>query len=960
LAVAVLFRRLCFAVLFVLPLCSEARLDPIHLRCEYLSNPLAVDLTLSPRLSWKLESSDPDQVQSAYQILVASDQDLLAQNKGNLWDSGKVSSDETTGITYEGKKPGSRAHYFWKVKVWDKANKASAWSSAAAWGAGLLKPDDWQAKFITYRDTTPVFKDRNTLFLPPSHQFRKEFVVNKSIRRATVYATALGIYELHLNGNRVGQAWFTPGWCDYRQRLYYNTYDVTSELETGRNAIGAWLADGWYAGYIGFGLLTGIGTEHIGRYTYGKTPALMAQLEIDYADGTHEVVRTDDSWKVTDNGPIQEADLLMGEFYDARKEMPGWASPGFADATWSNAIAADQNGPANATFYEFKNPPPGQSPRIEGTQIDLGFHQPTRLEPFPGVPVKHIEEIKPIAVTSPTNGVHIFNFGQNFAGIVRLKVKSAPGIKLRLRYGEMLHPDGRLMTENLRRARATDYYVCRGDPKGETYTPRFTFHGFQYVELTGYDAAPDKDMLTGIVVQSDTALTGSFVCSDEMVNRLFTNVVWTQRANFLDLPTDCPQRDERFGWTGDAQIYVRTATYNADVAAFYTKWLRDLMDSQRPSGTFPGYAPFPFQHGFDFGTAWCDAGVICPWTIWKAYGDKRVIERCWPNMVRFLEWRKKTSQNFLGVAHGNDWGDWLALNEKTPIEYIDTVYFAWSTSLMAEMATAIGAVKEADAYSGLLDKIRSAFRKKYVETDGSLRVNTQTAYALALYMNLVPQESRSTAGKILAEKIRTNDYRMATGFIGTRHLLPALSSVGQHDLAVRLLQSRRFPSWGYEVEQGATTIWERWNSYTKDNGFGGVDNAGMNSFAHYAFGAVAEWMFAQLAGINMEAAGYKRILIRPGPPTLELKGEHAPISWVAASYDSIRGRIAVSWKVKPGAFDCEVTIPPNTTATVQLPAKDEQSVTVGGKSVSNVRMEAGRAVLNVGSGSYHFSSKVDL
>jgi alpha-L-rhamnosidase len=661
---------------------------------------------------------------------------------------------------------------------------------------------------------------------------------------------------------------------------------------------------------------------------------------------------------------MQQADFLMGESYDARKEMPNWDKPGFDASSWEPAIRAQDNGPANATFYAFQNPESGGKVEVKGREVDLGFKRPPKLEAFPGVPVRRMEEIRPIAVTSPTNGVFIFNLGQNFAGIIRLKVKGPAGTQIRLRYGEMLHPDGRLMTENLRKARATDYYILRGDPNGEAYTPRFTFHGFQYVELTGYPGKPSMDAVTGIVLHSDTPFTSDFTCSDPMVDRLFKNVVWTQRANFLDLPTDCPQRDERFGWTGDAQIYVRTATYNADVAAFYSKWLRELMESQRPSGTFPGYAPFPFQHGWDFGTAWCDAGVICPWTIYKAYGDTRIIERCWEPMTKFIEWRKRTSTDFLGVNQGNEWGDWLAINEKTPIDYIDTAYFAYSTRLMAEMADAIGKTKEAAEYRELFAKIKAAYKKKYVNADGTLAVDTQTAYALALYMDLAPDDLRLSLAAQLARKVRSNDTRMSTGFLGTRPILPVLSRNGQNDLAVRLFQSRRFPSWGYEIEQGATTIWERWNSFTKDKGFGGEQNASMNSFAHYSFGAVCEWMFSQLAGIDSDGAGYKRIIIRPMPPSPESNPEHKPIDWVRAHYDSIHGRIASAWKREGERFELEVTIPANTTATVYFPARDEGSINESGKPLGRakgakfVKMESDRAVLSVESGSYRFATKL--
>jgi alpha-L-rhamnosidase len=644
--------------------------------------------------------------------------------------------------------------------------------------------------------------------------------------------------------------------------------------------------------------------------------------------------------------------------------LAGWSRPGFDAGNWEAAINAEDNGPVEATFYEFQNPGAGaRDPRVTGRKLDLGFHRPPRLEAFPGVPVRRVEPVKPIGVTSPTNGVYIFNLGQNFAGVVTLKVQGPAGTKIRLRYGEMLHPDGRLMTENLRKARATDYYILRGDPKGELYTPRFTFHGFQYVEVTGFPGKPGLDAVTGLVLQSDTPATSSFSCSDEMVNRLFKNVVWTQRANFLDLPTDCPQRDERFGWTGDAQVYVRTATLNADVAAFYTKWLRELMESQRPSGAFPGYAPFPFQHGWDFGTAWCDAGVICPWTIYKAYGDTRVIERCWEPMKRFIAWRKSESKDFLGVPHGNDWGDWLAIGEKTPLEYIDTTYFAYSTRLLAEMGEALGRTNEAAEYKALLGQIKEAFAKKYVTPEGLLRVDTQTAYALALYMDLVPEQLREPAGVELARKIKENGTRMSTGFLGTRHLLPALSSVGQQDLAVRLLQSHEFPSWGYEIDQGATTIWERWNSFTKEKGFGGEQNASMNSFAHYSFGAVCEWMFASLAGIESDGAGYKRIRIQPNPPAGAGGKQPRQITWVRAHYDSIHGRIETSWRRTGERFILETTIPANTSATVYVPARDRESLSVDGRKLGErsdvrfLRMDQHRAVMEAGSGKYRFEAR---
>lgn len=935
---------------------ADAGIIPAALRTEYRVNPQGID-EARPRLYWRVESDQRGQKQTAYQILVASSEDLLTPETADLWDSGKVESSQTLHIEYDGSKLKSRQQCFWTVKVWDRDGVASDWSKPASWSMGLMNEGDWSAEYISYRDETPVFRDREKHFLPPARHYRKEFSAAKKIKRATIYATALGVYELEVNGQRVGDAWFAPGWTDYRQRAYYNTYDVTSLVKSGDNAVGAVVADGWYSGYVGFGLLVGIGTEKVGRYTYGKTPSIMAQLEIEYEDGTTKTIGTDRTWKVTGDGPIRQADLLMGESYDARKEMPGWSTAGFDDGEWAAAIPAKENGPQPATFYEFQNPePPARGPKIEGRPVELGFKRP-RLEAFPGVPVRVTEELKTVQITDRGKGTFTFDLGQNFAGSVRLKINGTAGHQVTLRFGEMLHPDGRLMTENLRRARATDYYVCKGDSNGEVYVPRFTFHGFQYVEVSNFPGKPDKGTITGLVLHSDTPLTSTFECSDPMVNQLFSNVVWTQRANFIDLPTDCPQRDERMGWTGDAQAYVGTAAYNADIGAFFTKWNRELMESQRPSGAFPGYAPYPFQHGWDFGTAWADAGIICPWTIWQVYGDTRMIDRCWEPMTRFMHWRQQTSRDNLGVSHGNNWGDWLAQGAGTPLDYVDTVYLALSARMMAEMAEATGRDAEAATYRKQFELTKAAFQKKYLNDDGSVSVNTQTAHALALSANLVPDQLRSATAQKLADMIALNGNHMATGFLGTKPLLPVLSSAGQHDLATFLLQSHEFPSWGYEIDQGATSIWERWDSYTKEDAFG-RHNAAMNSFSHYAFGAVCEWMFRTLAGIDSAEPAYSKIIIRPMPPSPGSNAMHRPIDWVKASYDSIRGRIVSEWKVDGDRFLLNVEIPANTTASVFIPAGTEQHVTKGLDSeyVRVIGVRDGVAELEVQSGRYEFES----
>lgn len=930
----------------------KSNLTPTALRCEYLENPLAIE-TAAPRLSWMVTSEANDQRQVAYQIAVYPSLQNLNDDKDALWGSGRIASSQTVNIEYTGKPLASRQTCFWKVRVWDQDNNVSAWSEPAQWTMGLLDKSDWKAEWISFKDDAPIAASQKNMEFRPARYYRKTFTAEKSIRRAMAFATALGIYKLQVNGQPASEQRFTPGWSDYHKRVYYNTFDVTNLLKSGENALSAIVADGWYSGYLGYGLLVGYGPNHCGRYIYGKTPSVLIQLEIDYEDGSRETIETNSTWKVS-TGPITQADMLMGETYDARLEQKGWSAPGFDDSAWSNAIRAEENGSVKMPFFD-------QSGEREA---ELGFQKPAKMQSYPSVPIRPTGELHPTAITEPEKGVYIFNLGQNFSGVVRLKVKGEKGTKIRIRHGEMLHPDGRLMTENLRKAQATDTYILRGDGEFETWTPRFTYHGFQYVELTGLMEKPTLDTVTGIVLHSDTPLASSFECSDPMVNQLFKNIVWTQRSNFFEIPTDCPQRDERFGWTGDAQIYIRTASYNADVAAFYTKWLDDLEEAQLPNGAYPDYAPYPMMHGKPnrgFATAWMDAGIICPYTIYKVYGDRRAIERHYDSMKRFMDFRKKNSPDFLGVDICNGWGDWLSIGSTTPIEYIDTVYFAYSAHLMAEMAAAIGRNDDAREFGALYEKIKEAFVKKYSAEDGKLSIDNQTTYAIALLAGLIPQESREQTAKRLAELIQENDYRMSTGFLGTRPLLPVLTETGHIDLAARLLQSRRFPSWGYEIENGATSIWERWNSYTKDKGFFDV---GMNSFSHYSFGAVCEWMFRDLAGIDTEDAGFDVIVIDPNPPAPGSNPEHEAISWVKAEYDSIHGKIKSQWKREADRFMLEIETPANTTAKVYIPAASREKVRVNDRPLTQLKynelseQREGRVIVQIGSGKYRFVSEL--
>ncbi len=897
---------------------KSASLSPRHLRCEYREDPLGIDET-RPRLSWQLESPERGQRQSAYRILAASSEAGLEKNLGDLWDSGRIGGDETVQIVYRGQPLTSRMLCFWKVMVWDEQGRPSAWSRPASFRMGLLEEGDWKARWIGYdlpgqrqgrapKVTLPSIGEVVWPFskhYSPCPYLRKTFTVSKPVRRATVSATALGLYELHLNGARVGQDYFTPGWTDYNQRVYYQTYDVTDLIRPGAdNVLGAILADGWYAGNVGW----------LGQRIYGWQLRLRAELYLEYEDGTSEVVATDGSWRAA-AGPIREADIQAGESYDARLEMPGWDQAGFDDANWK--------------------------------PVTLTERVAAKVEAYPGLPVRRTGELKPIERTQPKPGVWVFNLGQNFSGRARLQVIGKPGDKVVLRFAERLNPDGTIYTRNLRTARATDTYILKGGGQ-ETWEPRFTYHGFQYVELTGYPGAPAADAVTGIVLHSDLPLTSSLETSNELVNKLYRNVVWGQRSNYFEVPTDCPQRDERLGWTGDAQAFIRTAAYNMDIAAFFTKWLQDLEDGQFENGAFPRVAPHVAP---GIAAGWGDAGIICPWTIWRVYGDTRIIEKHYAAMARWIEFLEKRSPNYLSPPLGNE-GDWLNVNAITPKDLIATAYFGEDARLMAEMAQAIGKGDDAAKYRRLFANIQHAFTAQFVSADGKIAGDTQTAYLMALQFDLLPPELRPAAARHLVENLQARDGLLSTGFLGAHLLLPALTDAGRTDAAYRLLTETRYPSWGYEITQGATTTWERWNSYTAEHGF---ENPMMNSFNHYAFGAVGEWMFATLAGIDTDGPGFTRLLIHPRPG--------GGLTSAQASYDSIRGKIETRWRLEGDDLRLEVTIPANTTAFVYVPAAKAEDVSESGRPAAEspgvrfLRLEDGSAVFEVGSGNYAFVSK---
>ncbi|MEV0810879.1 family 78 glycoside hydrolase catalytic domain [Micromonospora sp. NPDC050200] len=736
---------------------------------------------------------------------------------------------------------------------------------------------------------------------------RRGFRVDGEITRARIYATALGVYRLSLNGQRVGDHELAPGWTDYRKRVQYQAYDVTRQLRQGDNAVGAMLGDGWYSGTIAW-----FGTDN-----YGSRPHLSAQLVIDYTDGRTETVRTDGSWRATP-GPFLQSDLIHGETYDARRLPASWDGPGFDDSGWSPAAVDDT----------------GATGRIVA-QVDP--------------PVRVVQEMPARALTQPTPGTWIFDLGQNMVGKVRLKVDGPAGTTVRIRHAEVLNPDGTAYTANLRSARATDHYTLRGGG-AEVYEPTFTFHGFRYVELTGFPGTPDQSTVTGLVMHTDGELTSEFETSNAMVNRLHSNITWGQRGNFLSIPTDTPARDERLGWTGDINVFAETATFNMDSLTFLSKWLQDLRDAQSANGAYPDVAPRACCG--DGATGWADAGITVPYTLWQRYGDTRVIEEHYASMVRYASWLQSTSSGNRRTNAG-PYLDWLNLDDPTPAGVIGTAYYAYSIRLLGEMGAAIGRDADAARYAALARDIAQAFVDTYVAADGTVQGDSQTGYVLAIGMNLLPEPLRAKAGDRLIANVRRHDWHLSTGFLGTPDLLPALSDTGHLDVAYRLLLSDTYPSWGYEIGKGATTVWERWNSIMPDGSFGDVS---MNSFNHYAYGAVGDWMYRTVAGIQPDSGnpGYTHLTFAPQPG--------GGLTSARASYRSAQGVIGSDWNLDArGDMRLRLTVPANTTATVRIPAPGRHAVTEGGRpadeadGVRFVRMDGAVAVYEIGSGSYSFA-----
>ncbi len=902
-----------FVVLFLLctMTISSQELSVRNLTTEHRINPAGIDVT-QPRFSWIVEATGRSVMQTALSVQVSTDERF--SKSGIVWESGKIESDRSVLVQYGGAPVRSSVRYYWRVKVWDNKKRESQWSETAWFETGLLTTAEWKAKWIELPG--------DTLRYSPSPHFRKEFSVSKKPVKAVVYVTSHGFYELHVNGKKAGDQVLTPGWTSYGKRLQYQEYDVTGMVVQGKNAMGAVLGDGWYRGTLAWGNNWAI---------YGKKLGLLLQMKLFNSDGTEELITTDGSWKGNNDGAIRMNDIYNGETYDARKKLTGWDQPGYNESGWTN--------------------------------VTMGSYPLSNLMSSESVPVRQIQEIKPVRIFLTPKGSVLVDMGQNMVGWIRLKVKGPKGTTVVLRHAEVLDKYGEFYTENLRSAKCQISYTLAGTGE-EIYEPRFTFMGFRFVEVTGFPGNLTADNITGVVVHSDMTPTGTFECSNSLVNQLQHNIVWGMKGNYVDVPTDCPQRDERLGWTGDAQAFCRTAAFNMNVAPFFIKWMKDIAADQRPAGEVPYVIPDVLdpQGSANAGNSagWGDVSVIAPWTMYTVYGDRKILEMQYPSMKAWVEYiRKKSGDSYLWKG-GSAFGDWLFYHPPvnnhtepdgyTQPDFIATAFFAYSTKLLSQAAAELGMKEDEKNYSELYSKIRTVFIHEYVTPAGRVGTCSQTSYVLALMFGLLPDDLKPNAARFLVDDIKSRRNHLSTGFLGTIYLCHMLSKYGYTDVAYDLLLQESYPSWLYPVKAGATTIWERWDGEKTDSTF---QDPGMNSFNHYAYGAIGDWMYRVSAGIETASPGYKHILIQPSP-TNHLK-------YVRATFESSYGTIRSGWESGAGGtMSVKIRIPANTIATVMLPVDQVRVVTESGmplseiKDITNIRVTERKVTFEAGSGDYTF------
>ena len=875
--------------------------------CENKVNPNGIDAR-SPRFTWIMNSDQRNVMQTAYEIRVSADHSGITRGRNLLWNSGKVTSDQSVLVRYAGTALQPDHRYYWQVRVWDNKGKQSPWSPVAFWQTGFFEPAGWIAKWIKIG-----FEEDS--IMRPSPMFRKAFSLRKSIRSATIYITAHGMYEATLNGKRIGDDYLTPGWTSYNKRLQYQAYDVTHLLQTGNNALGVSLGNGWFRGNLAWGGLKDI---------YGKELALLCQLSVRYTDGSSEKIISDESWK-SNTGAIVNSEIYHGETYDARLEHINWTLPSYNDRNWKT---------------------------VQVVNLPKGHLIATQNQP-----IKKHERFKPVRIFTTPSGENVVDFGQNLVGWVQLKAAGNAGHKIKLTHAEVLDKNGNFYTANLRAAKQENSYILSG--RGvETFEPHFTFQGFRYVKVENFPGQLNQNNIEAIALYSAMPVTGAFTSSHKLINQLQHNIQWGQKGNFLDVPTDCPQRDERLGWTGDAQVFARTASFNMNVHNFFSKWLKDVAADQQPNGSVPFVVPNMLGPGAGASAGWADAATIIPWTMYLAYGDSSVLRDQYPSMKAWVGYMEKNSSNDLWNK-GFHFGDWLfyrpdddndGRSAVTDKYLIAQCFFAHSTQILLNAATILGKNQDIEYYSNLLRRIKDAFTKEYVTSNGRLVSNTQTAYVLALNFNMLADSLRQQAAGRLVKNIQDYNHHLTTGFLGTPYLCHVLTRFGYTDVAYKLLMQETYPSWLYPVKMGATTIWERWDGQKPDSTF---QTPNMNSFNHYAYGAIGDYMYRVIAGIDTDsiATGYKKIIIHPHT------GDG--LTNASATLQTYYGGITSSWKLENKKLALDIEIPVNTTARVYFPAGDTDAVSESGQLISSnsnlqVNRTNGYMIFDLGSGRYSF------
>lgn len=933
-------------------------MTPSNLKCEYLVDPLGIDAT-TPRLSWNLDSFSRGQAQSAYQILVGSSFSELEENRGSLWDSGKVTDAETLHIPYGGTSLLSAQRCYWKVRVWDQSDQEFPYSQPAVWEMGLLAPEEWHGKWIGATVVTEA---------QPAPLLRRSFTLEGSVKEARLFVAGLGYSELHVNGRSITDARLEPGFTRYDKRVLYACYDVTEQLKSGANAIGAILGNGWY----------NVHQNNIWKHEnapWRAAPKMLLELRVEFYDGTTTTLSSDDLWK-TAPSPILWNSIYGGESYDARLEVAEWADAEFDDSGWAPVLVVD--GPAG---------------KLAAQMIP---------------PIKVNQNLRPAGLTQPKPGIHVYDMGQNFAGFVELAINAPAGTEITLKFGERLAEDGTvdrgLIQQFISTAEAparfqTDVYTAKGGEELEVWSPRFTYHGLQYVEVTVRtaeeaeeqrvaeieamaegaaeegagapsivdspdgavlivdepEAAPEADAelepgvthipgltltldsISGQVINTSVTPVGVFMSSNELLNKIWQNTRWSYLSNLQSIPTDCPHR-EKNGWTGDAHLAADTGIYNFDGGAFYTKWLNDLQDEQREDGALPGVVPTG-GYGYEWGNgpAWDSAYPIIAWDLYHYYGDSRIQAVHYDSLKRYVDYLTTRAEDGI-VAIGL--GDWAKYETDTPVEVTDTGYYFVNATLLADAAGRLGKTDDAAAYGALAATIRAAFNAKFYEAEtGSYANGSQTALSCAVYQKLVEEENIPKVIENLVKSIEARDWHLDAGILGTKYIMNVLSDHGRIDVAYRLATQTTLPSWGHWLENGATTLYESWTDIDSRN--------------HIMFGDIGAWFFRYLAGIQASSPGFRTSTIKP-----HIVGDLVHASGI---YDSIVGRIVSDWRVSEGNLILFVQIPSNTTATVCVPTTDASKITEGGRPLAEVEeiksagQEEGYAVLSLPPGRYMFS-----